>query len=186
MHSYVKHCHPCQISTTNFQYQGKVPLKSIAPLGPFQRWGFDSVGPICPAIKQGYKYILAAMDYTTKWVEAKPLRNNTAIVTATSNYENIITRFGCSLEIVSDQGTHFVSSVIEDLFNNHIIKHRTSTLYYSQGNGQFESTNKTIINMLRRFVHANQADWDDCLPAALWAYRVATKTSTQVSPFQMV
>ena len=40
--------------------------------------------------------------------------------------------------------------------------------------------------MLKRFVHANQADWDDCLPAALWAYRVATKTATHASPFEMV
>ena len=89
------------------------------------------------------------------------------MVTASFIYENIITRFGCPLEIVSDQGTHFVSAVIEDLLDNHIIKHRTSTVYYPQGNGQAESTNKTLINMIRRFIQANQLDWGDCLPAAL-------------------
>ena len=119
-------------------------------------------------------------------MEAKPLRTNTAVVTATFLYDNIITRFGCPLEIVSDQGSHFVNGVIEELMDKHIIKHRTSTVYYPQGNGQAESTNKTIINMLRRFIHANQMDWDDCLPAALWAYRVATKTATQRSPFELV
>jgi hypothetical protein len=186
VYAHTKNCHACQVSTTNFRYQGKVPLKSTPPLGPFQRWGLDFVGPIRPATCQGYKYILVATDYTTKWVEAKPLRNNTALVTATFIYDNIITRFGCPLEIVSDQGTHFVNSIIEDLMEKHIIKHRTSTVYYPQGNGQAESTNKTLINMLRRFIHANQADWDDCLPAALWAYRVATKTAMQLSPFEMV
>ena len=136
----------------NFQYQGKVPLKSTPPFGPLQRWGLDFVGQIRPITLQGYKYILVTTDYTTKWVQAKLLRNNTAVVTATFLYDNIITCFGCPLEIESDQGTHFVESVIEDLMYKHIIKHRTNTVYYPQGNGQAESTNKTIINMLRRFV----------------------------------
>ena len=186
VHQYIKQCHACQVSTTNFQHQGKVPLKSIPPLGPFLRWGLDFIGPIRPITKHGFRYILAATDYTTKWVEAKPLRTNTAIVTANFIYENIITRFGCPLEIMSDQGTHFVNAVIEELMDNHVIKHRTSTVYYPQGNGQAESTNKTLINMLRRFIHANKNDWDDYLPAALWAYRVATKTATQASPFELV
>lgn len=130
-------------------------------LGPFQCWSLDLVGPIRPVTRQGYKYILVATDYITKWVEEKPLHSNTASITATFIFENIITIFGCPLEIVSDQSTFFVNLVIEDLINNYIIQHRTKTGHYLQGNGQVKPTNKRLLNMLRRFVHANQVDSDD-------------------------
>ena len=159
VHMYIKNCHACQIYTTDFQYQGKVPLKPTPPLGPFQRWGLDFVGPICPITCQGYKYILVATDYTTKWVEAKPLRKYTAVVSATFLYDNIITRFGCPLDIVPDQGTHFVISVIEDLMDNHIIKYQTNTVYHPQGNGQpksrdhFHAIKKIVVWLLSESFH---------------------------------
>lgn len=68
----------------------------------FSTWGLNFIGPIKLAIREGYKYILVATDYTTKCVEAKPLRTNTAVVIATFIYEHTITRFGCPLQIVLD------------------------------------------------------------------------------------
>jgi hypothetical protein len=74
---------------------------------PFMKWGLDFVGPIKLAnqyIKN--KYILVTIYYATMWVEIRTLRTNTTIVIAIFLYECILTRFGCPLIIVRNQGVH--------------------------------------------------------------------------------
>ena len=80
----------------------------MLPLEPFQKWGLDFVGPFTPtAARRGNRYIIVAMDNCTKWVEAKPLRNNTAASTTKFLYEHIWCRFGCPIELISNQGGHY-------------------------------------------------------------------------------
>ena len=99
----------------------------IMPLEPFQKWGLDFVGPIKPrASKTGARYILVATDYATKWVEAVALRDNKAASVARFLYKNIMSRFGCPVELVSDQGTHFLNSIIQKLTRTHMMVHKKS------------------------------------------------------------
>ena len=75
------------------------------PTEVFQKWGLDFIGPVNPPAKgTKNRYIITATDYTTKWVEARVLKDNTAKSTAKFLFEEIITKFGCPLEFVSDQG----------------------------------------------------------------------------------
>jgi hypothetical protein len=73
-------------------------------------------------------------DYATKCVEARALRTH-AIITAKFLYKYILTKFGCPLTIVIDQGTHFINDVIKYLTDHFILKHTNSIVYYLQGNG---------------------------------------------------
>ncbi len=86
----------------------------------------------------GNKYIIVATYYATKWVEARALRTNIAIIIANFLYEYILTRFGCPLTIVTNQVVHFINDFIKYLKNHFLLKHLSSITYYSQGNGWVE------------------------------------------------
>jgi hypothetical protein len=80
------------------------------------KWGLDFMGPIKQACKYiGNKYILVTIDYVTKWVETRALRINIVVVTINFLYECILTRFGCPLAIVIDQGVYFINDAIKYL-----------------------------------------------------------------------
>ena len=95
-----------------------------------------------------------------KWVEAKALKDNTATSTAKFVYESIWCRFGCPIELVSDQGTHFINKLIHELTTYYAAVHKKSMPYYPQANGLAESTNKTIQTILKKIVNENRTDWD--------------------------
>ena len=153
---------------------------------PFMKWGLDFVGPVKKTRHTGKRYILVATDYATKWVEARALQTNSAQETAQFLYEAILTRFGCPLHLVSDQGSHFLNGTIQVLTEHFLLRHTTSTTYYPQGNGQAESTNKVIVTMLQKLVNDNRTDWDIQLYMVLFSYQTAYKVATGHSPFELV
>jgi hypothetical protein len=135
------------------------------------KWGLDFMGPIKPIAKNtSNQYIIVAIDYTIKWVEAKVLGNNITKNIAKYIYENIITRFGCPTHFVSDQGSHFINKTIEVLVEEFMIIHHKSTTYCLQGNGQVESTNKILGEILVKLVNVNRTNWDTMFFITLWAY----------------
>jgi hypothetical protein len=135
VHDYYRSCDAHQ-RTRGLMTQSFTKLVTSLPEEPFMKWGLDFMGPIkstCKYIRN--KYILIAIDYATKWVEAKALRTIIAVVIAIFLYECIVTKFGCPLTIVIDQGVHFINDAIKYLKNHFLLKHVSFTTYYLQGNG---------------------------------------------------
>ncbi len=123
------------------------------------RWGLDFVGSIKPIGRYiGNKYILVAMDYVTKWVwvEARALKTNTTIITTNVLYECMLTRFGCTLTIVIDQGVDFINEAIEYLIDHFLLQHVSSTTYYPPRDGQVKFTNKVFGTLLTKLVSENR------------------------------
>jgi hypothetical protein len=120
-HLFAKECDLCQ-RTGPPQESARMPHQPVLPLEPFQKWGLDFVGPFNPAAAQtGNKYILVAMDYCTKWVGTKALWDNTVSSTAKFLYEYIWCRYGCPIELVSDQGAHFVNDIVRGLTQHYVV-----------------------------------------------------------------
>ena len=183
-YEYVRRCDECQ----RFKHPAKADfntLHSVVAWQPFEKWGIDFIGPISPASNLN-RYIITATDYATKWAEAKACINADARSTAKFLYENVITRFGCPLEIISDQGSHFLNEVIAHLLGEFMVTHRKSSPYYPRCNGQAESTNKVLCAVLTKIIAASRSDWSIKLQAALWAFRTSYKVATHHTPFKLV
>ena len=149
----VEYCRKCALCQRMGQPNEKdrMPHQLVLPLEPFQKWGLDFVGLFKPATaRTRNRYVVVATDYYTKWVEAKAVRDNRTASTTKFLFKYIWCRFGCPIELVSDQGTHFVNKVSFELSHYYAVVHKWSTPYYPQANGLAESTNKTIQNILKK------------------------------------
>ncbi|KAK1581994.1 hypothetical protein Q3G72_010826 [Acer saccharum] len=125
-------------------------------------------------------------DYFTKWVEVGAYQQVRDIEVCDFVWKNIICRFGVPREIVTDNGSQFISYDFKNFCDKFGIKLSFSTPQYPQANGQAESTNKTIINTLKKQLEVEKSEWVEKLPEILWSYRTTPRRSTGETPFSLV
>jgi transposase InsO family protein len=94
--------------------------------------------------------MLVATDYFTKWTEAVALKNMTHKEVIEFIIEHIIHRFGIPQTLTTDQGTYFMSKEVREFAESYRIKLLNSSPYYAQANGHAESSNRTLINLIKR------------------------------------
>ncbi|RVW71024.1 Elongation factor 2 [Vitis vinifera] len=159
-------------------------LHALTSPWPFSVWGIDIIGKISPKSSSGHEFILVAIDYFTKWVEAASYARLTSAGVASFIRSHIICRYGVPHELISDRGVHFRAEV-DTLVQRYSIRHHRSSAYRPQTNGAVEAANKNIKRILRRMVETSR-DWSEKLPFALWAYRTSFRTSTGATPYSLV
>jgi hypothetical protein len=145
----------------------------------------DFIKDIHPPSSGQHRWILTATDYFTKWIEAIPTRSTSHKVII-SLLEDIIARFGFPSRIVTNNATPFKSEPLVKFCEQFGILLVHSTPYYPQGNEMAESSNKSLIKLIKKLLEDNQRAWDSKLKFSLWADRVTTKKSLGLSPFQLV
>ena len=107
----------------------------------------------------GNKYILVAVDYVSKWVEAVALPTNDARGVLRFLKKNIFTRYGTPRAIISDGGSHFCNKQFDQLLGKYGVRHKVATPYHPQTSGQVELSNKELKRILEKTVSTSRKDW---------------------------
>ena len=145
-------------------------------IASWQQIGID----ICSlkATPDGFCYIVV-VDYFTKWIEAKALKDKTAVSVAQFLYECICRHDVPAIQI-NYQGREFVNSELHRLTGT---EQRVTSAYHPQANGLVERNNRTIQNSLLKVLNQKPEDWPDALPGVLFAYNTSRHKSTRYTPF---
>ena len=123
----VKHCDNFQMMG-NIRRTNETPLQGILVVQIFDVWGIDFMRHFPSSF--GNLYILLAMDYVSKWVEAIACHINNANTVVGFIQRNILSRFRAPRTIISDEGSHFANKVFAKLMNRYGIKHMMRLAYY--------------------------------------------------------
>ncbi|GJX27594.1 reverse transcriptase domain-containing protein [Tanacetum coccineum] len=108
----IKACQECQVHKP-IPRNPQEKLNPITSPWPFYKWGIDIAGPF-PEGPGKVKFLIVAMDYFTKWIEAKPVATITGSQVKKFVWENIVCRFGLPGEIISDNGKQFRDNPFKD------------------------------------------------------------------------
>nr|GFA33920.1 reverse transcriptase domain-containing protein [Tanacetum cinerariifolium] len=134
-HEFVKNCDSCQ-RQGKISQRDEMPQNSIQICEIFDVWGIDFIGPFPSS--RGKKYILVAVNYLSKWVEAKALPTNDARFVC-KFLKSLFARFGAPRAIISDHGTHFCNDQFAKVMLKYGVTHRLSIAYHPQASGQVEA-----------------------------------------------
>ena len=145
-------------------------LHALTSPWSFSVWGIDIIGKISSKSSNGHEFILVAIYYFSKWVEAASyakLAHHMLKSTRVACFirSHIICRYGVPHELISDRGAHLRAKV-ETLLQKYGIQYHRSSAYGPQTNGVVETANNNIKRILRKMVETFQ-DWSEKLPFAL-------------------
>eukprot|EP00253_Pinus_taeda_P004289 PITA_04289 len=142
--------------------------------------------PLAVGVLSRSEKILVATDYFTKWIEDIPTKNVNHQVVIKFLNENIFTIFGCPTKLVTDNAIAFKAKELVDMTESMGIQVVHSNSYYPQGSSLAESSNKSLVRVIKRMLEDTKKSWDSKLKFALWADRVTIKNSIGNSPFKLV
>ena len=183
--NWTRQCESCQQSKIT-RHTKSPTMHFDLPSNRFESVHIDIVGPL-PIVTRTHstfpspeRYILTCIDRTTKWLEATPLVDITAVTVAQAFFENWICKFGVPLYVVSDQGSQFESELFKELSKLVGFHRLRTTAYHPQCNGMIERQHRT----LKSAIMARKQNWLDALPAVLLGMRM-TPLESGYSPAQL-
>ncbi|GAU29247.1 hypothetical protein TSUD_391950 [Trifolium subterraneum] len=151
-------------------------LRTLISPWPFAWWGMDILGPFPTAARQ-VKYLIVAVDYFTKWIEAEPLVKIDASHILRFFKRNVLARFGIPQVFTNKKFQEFLAII-------GTTQHFTS-VEHPQTNGQAEAANRVILRGLRRRMGASKGSWTEELHNVLWSYRTTPHSTTGETPFRL-
>ncbi|CAG2249261.1 unnamed protein product [Mytilus edulis] len=173
---YVKSCDRCQRAKQNCN-PNRPPLNKNAPVGRFDRWHIDVLGPLTKS-PDGYEYVLLVVDAFSRWCEGFPMKTQNAKEIAENLYNGVVTRYGSPRVLCSDRGQAFLSKIVKaicEIFQ--ITQHHTSS-YHPNTNGTVERQNHTLAQSLRTYCNESHDKWPSLIPSIMMAFRRSVSSAT--------
>ncbi|XP_010445590.1 PREDICTED: uncharacterized protein LOC104728289 [Camelina sativa] len=152
--------------------------KSVSSPYLFMRWSMDAISSLEQSGRRRVKHLLVVTDYFTKWIEAESYQSITRDHVKDFLWKNVVCFHCIPYEIVTDNGTNLISSVVQKFCDDWGIPLTPYTPWYPQGNGQAEAANKLIMDGLKRRLGAAKSGSDAQRPGVLWATRTTPHGST--------
>jgi hypothetical protein len=180
---FVQSCDKCQ-RFANLLHSPPVELVPMTAPWPFAQWGLDIMGPF-PIGRRQLKFLVVAIDYFTKWVEAEPLATITERNIQNFIWKAVICRFGIPRVLVSDNGKQFNNPRFRQFSQELGIHNHYSSPGHPQANGQVEVTNRSLLKLIKTRLEGAKGLWPEELPSILWAYRTTVRIPTGETPFRM-
>lgn len=153
----------------------------------FEKISIDTVGPL-PITKEGNRYLVTTNCNLSKFLIPISVPDKSARTVAKALVENIFLIFGFCREILTDLGTEYINSIIDEILKILQIKHTTSTPYRPQTMGGIERSHRTLNEYLRTYLIDNTNEWDTYSKYFAYCYNVTPNTSfdCNYTPFELV
>lgn len=192
---YIRGCPSCQRLAAPNKFE--VPWYQIQPNDVFSHWSVDCIGPFPADLRTRDLHVIIAIDWLTRWVEARAVNNVDADTCSMFIYVDICCRYGVPESLRTDHGRSFDNEILVNLSHLLQINHHMSTPYYPQSNGLVERVVQTFKNALKRTIQDQIAGadgeedepspyWSHLVPSMLYAYRSAPHSALGVSPAELV
>ena len=159
-------------------------MTAITSPWPFAQWEIDIMRPL-PQGKRQIKFLLVAIDYFTKWVEAEGLATIIEAKVQSFVCKNIVCRFEIPQTIISNNGRQFDNQGFKSFYSSLGIKNKYSSPRHPQANWQTKVTNQTLLKIIKARLVGAKGAWPEELPIILWAYRTTARTFTGETPFNL-
>ena len=178
-----KYCHKCVVCQhCKLPGPQKAPMSSISIGQPWEMIVVDVLEVLVSY--HNNRYLLVIQDYFTKWGEAIPMQDQTA-VRIKNELTKVFSTLGLPNIVHSDQGRNFETSTLKQTLEAFGKEKSRTIAYHPQQDGLVEQFNCSLLQMLRSFVES-ETNWERYLPLVLFAYPTAKHTSTGVSPFPLM
>lgn len=145
---------------------------------PLERVHIDILGPFHPPSAAGNSYVLMIVDQFTKWMECFPLPHQTAEAVARTFVDGFVSRWGCPLQVHTDQGRQFEGQLFRAVCGLLQVAKTRTTPYRPSSNGQVERYNRTLLQLIRCYRRGNLDTWDEDLQLLAGAIRATVNRQT--------
>ncbi|GJW12161.1 reverse transcriptase domain-containing protein [Tanacetum coccineum] len=179
----IQACQDCQVHKP-IPRNPQQKLSPITSPWPFYKWGIDIAGPFLKGPGK-VKFLIVAIDYFTKWIEAKPVETITGSQIKKFVWDNFVSRFGLPGEIISDNGKQFQDNPFKDWCEKLCIRQHFASIKHPQTNGLVERANRSLGEGIKAKLDERRKNWMKELPHVLWAHRTMIKSSNRDTPFSL-
>jgi len=187
IHVYCRTCRNCQMVGPLRPSAGLLP---ILQLQPFDMVGMDFIGPITPAtIPSGFKYIIIAVDYFSRFLFAAPATNATGEFAVRLLLDQVVRPFGWPGSVYTDNGPHFVSGVFARLLQDNLVHHFPAPKTHPSSVGLSERYVQILMTGLRTTIIQNRYPvkrWFECVPTVVQAINIRQLSVQGYSPAQLL